>query len=73
MTISAADVIAPVLAATEVVVLLFAGVTGQTRLGDFLLRLVLERNDLLGIALFDMGLAGTVARFATGHFLFPAR
>ena len=73
MTVSAADVVAPVFAATEVIVFLFAGVTAQTRLGSFLRRLVLEGNDLLRIALFDVGFAGTVTRFAAGHLVFPTR
>jgi len=71
VTIGAADIIAPVLAAAEVIVFLSAGVTAQTRLGDFLRRLVLERNDLLRIAFFDVSLTGTVARLTTRHLLFP--
>ena len=42
MTVSAADVVAPVFAAAEVITFLFAGVAGKTRLRDFLRGLVLE-------------------------------
>ena len=71
MTVSATDVVAPVLAATEVIVFLSAGVTAQTRLRGFLRRLVLERNDLLRIAFFDVRLTWTMTRLAAGYFVFP--
>ena len=72
MAINTTDVVAPVLAAAEVVVLFFAGVTGKTRLGDVLRRHAFERNDLFRIALFTMSFARPMTRFATGHLILPA-
>lgn len=71
MTVCATDIVAPVFAATKVVVFLSAGVTAQTRLGSFFRRLVFEGDDLLRIAFLAMGLAWTVARFATRDLIFP--
>ena len=71
MAINTTDVVAPVLAAPEVVVLFLPGVTGKTRLGDVFRRQAFERDDLLGIAFFDVGLTWTMARLATRHLLFP--
>ena len=71
VTVCAANVIAPVLATTEVVVFLFAGMAGKTSLRDCLGRFILERNDLCRVAFFQMSLAGTMARFATRHLSFP--
>lgn len=73
VAVSTADVVAPVFAAAEVVVLFTTGVTAQTRLGNLLRGLVLEGNDFLRIALLDVGLAWTMARFASSHLLFPTR
>ena len=73
VTVGAADVVAPVFTAAEVIVLFLTRVTGQTRLGRFLCRLALEGNDLLRIALFDVRPAWTVTRLAAGHFVFPTR
>ena len=72
VTVCAANIIAPVLAATEVVVFLFACMAGKTGLRDCLGRFILEGNDLRWIAFFCVGLAGTVARLTTGHLPFPA-
>lgn len=71
MAVSATDVIAPMLAAAEVVVFFPAGVAAQTRFGDLFRRFVLERDDLLGIAFFRVCFAWTMARLATRHFVFP--
>ncbi len=71
MAVSATDVVAPVLAAAEVVVFLSAGVTGQARLRGFFRRLVLERNDLLRIAFLEVRLAWSMTRLATSDFSFP--
>lgn len=71
MTVSTPNVIAPVLATTEVVSLLFASVTRKTSLGDFLRRFVLEGNDLFGIAFFRVGLAWAMTGFATSYLVFP--
>ena len=71
MTIRAAYVVAPVFAASEVVAFLFARMTGKTRLGDFLGRLVLERNDFCGVAFFGVGLSRAMTRFAAGDFVLP--
>ena len=71
MTVSAADVVAPVFAAAEVITFLFARMAGKTRLRNFLRRLVLERNDLRRVALFHMRLARPMTRFAACYFVFP--
>ena len=71
VTVSAADVVAPVLAASEVVVFLFASVAAQTRLRDFLRRLVLEGDDLLRVAFLAVRLTWTMARLATRHLVVP--
>ena len=71
MTVSAADVVAPVFAATEVIAFIFARMAGETRLGNLLGRLVLERNDLRRIAFFRVGLARPMTRFAACYFVFP--
>ena len=71
MTVSAADVVAPVFAAFEVIAFLFARVAGKTGLGSFLGRFVFERNDLRRITFFEVGFAWTMTRFAAGHLVFP--
>ena len=71
VTVSATDVVAPVLTAAKVVVLFPAGVTAQTCLGDLFRRLVLEGDDLLRIAFFSVCLAWTMTGFAARHLLFP--
>ena len=71
MTVSATDVVAPVLAASEVVVFLFAGMATQARFGDLFRGLVLEGDDLFRIAFLSVSLAWTVTGLATRHFLFP--
>lgn len=71
MAVSTAYVVAPVFAAAEVVVLFPAGMTGKTRLRGGFGGLILERNDLRGIAFFYVGLAGTVTGLTTGNFAFP--
>ena len=72
MAIRTTNVVTPVFATAEVVVLLSARVTGQTRLRDFLGRLVFEGNDLLRIAFLNMGLAWTMTRLTARYLLFPA-
>jgi hypothetical protein len=72
VTVDATDVIAPVFTSAEVVVLLFSRVTGQTGLGYFFGRSVLERDDLGRITFFEVGLSGTMTSFAPGYFAFPA-
>src|SRR5690242_1774546 len=71
MTVSATDVVAPVFATAEVVVLFATCMAAQTRFGDLFRRLVLERDDLGGIAFLGVGLAWPVTRLATGHLIFP--
>ena len=72
VAVSAADVVAPMLTTTEVVVLFFAGVTPQTGLSGFLRRLVLKGDDLGGVALFSMGLARSVTGFTACDLCVPA-
>ena len=71
MTIGAADVVAPVFTAPEVVVLFPAGMATQTRLRDLFRRFGLERNDLLRIAFLCVRFTWTMARFAAGDLCFP--
>ena len=71
MTVSATDVVAPVFAAAEVVVLFSSRVAAQAGFGDLFRRFVLERNDLGRIAFLHVGLAWSMTGFAPGHFLFP--
>src|SRR5262245_46681163 len=63
VTAGAANIVAPVFTAPEVVSFLSTGVAGQTGFRYFLGRLVLERNDLGWIALFEVGFAWTMTRF----------
>jgi len=72
VTAGAANIVAPVFTAPEVVSFLSTGVAGQTGFRYFFGRLVLERNDLGWVALFEMGFAWTMTRFAPGNFSFPA-
>ena len=71
VTVSAADVVAPVFAALEIIAFLFSGVADKTGLGSFLRRFILERNDLRRVAFCDVGFAWTMTRFTAGHFVFP--
>ena len=72
MTFGAADVVTPVFTSSKVVVFLAAGVATKTCFRNFFLRLVLERNDLGGVAFFDVGLAWAMTRFTACYFAFPA-
>jgi hypothetical protein len=71
VAIDTTNVVAPVLAAPEVVVLFLAGVTGKTRLGNVFRRHAFERDDFLWIALCDVCLAWPMARLATRHLVLP--
>src|SRR5262245_3462619 len=71
MAVSAADVVAPVFATAEVVVLFSPRMTGQTRFRDLFRRLVLERNDLGRIAFLRVGLAWSMTSLTTGHPVVP--
>ena len=71
MAVSATDVVAPVLAAAEVVVLFPACVTSQTGLRDLFRRFVFEGDDFLRVAFFAVSLTWTMTRFATSHLVFP--
>ena len=67
-----ADVITPVLAATEVVVILFCCVTAQTSVGDRLGVHPFEGSDLhLVAARIDVFLSRAVACFASDDLSFP--
>ena len=72
MAISATDVVAPVLAASKVVMFLFAGVAAQARFRDLFRSFIFEGDDLFRIAFLTVGFAWTMAGFATGHLIFPA-
>lgn len=71
MAVSTPDIVTPVLAAAKVVVLLLAGVAAQTCFRDFFRGFVLERDDLLRVAFFNVCLAWSMARLATRHLVFP--
>jgi len=71
VAVRASDIVAPVFAAAEVIVLFLARMTGKTSLRDLLGCFVLERNDLRRIAFFRVGLAWSMAGLAAGHLLFP--
>lgn len=74
VTISATDVITPVLSATKVVSLFFPRVTGQTRLRDFFRRLVRKSNYLcLVAASIDVGFPRAVTGFTPGYLVLPTR
>ena len=71
MAISTADIVAPVLAAAEVIVLFPAGVASQAGLSSFFRRFILKGNDLGGVALGDVILARAMAGLATSNFSLP--
>jgi len=72
VTIDAADVVAPVFTATEVVVLFPAGVAGETSLRSILRVLGLKReDDFFRIAFFRVRLAWSMTRFAPGNAYLP--
>ena len=71
MAVSATDVVAPVLAASKVVMFLSARVAAQARFRDLFRSFIFEGDDLLRIAFLTVGFAWTMAGFATGHFLLP--
>ena len=73
VAVSATDIVAPVLAAPEVVVLFAARVAGQTGLRDLFRAFVLEGDDLFRITLFSVRFAWTMTRLAARHLLFPTR
>jgi hypothetical protein len=71
MTIGAADIVAPVFAAPEIIVLFPARMAGETGFRNFFRRFVFEGDDLGGVSLFSVGFAGTVTRLAASYFPFP--
>ena len=72
VTICAADVVAPVLAATIVVVLFLACMASETAFRDLFARLVLERDNLGDVATtFDVFAARAVTLFAARDLPFP--
>jgi len=71
VAVGTTDVVAPMLATPEVVVLFSSGMTAQARFGDLLRRFVFERDDLGGIAFFDVFLAWTMTGLTTRHLVFP--
>ena len=72
VTIDAADVVAPVFTAAEVVVLFPARVAGETSFGSVFGVLGLEgEDDFFRITLFGMGLTWSMTSLATGDTSFP--
>jgi hypothetical protein len=71
VAVSAPDVVSPMFSTPEVVVLFSACMATKARLRDIFRWLAFEGNDLLGIALFGVSLAGTMARFTTSSFCLP--
>ena len=72
MTISAGDIVSPVLTSAEVVVFFLSRVTGQAGLRNLLRAQRLEGDHLLGIALFDVRLTRTMTGFAASNLFLPA-
>ena len=69
----AADVVAPVIAAPEIIMFFLAGVTGQTGFGNFLRVFVFERNYFCFVAAsFNVFLSRTMTGFAALYFVLPA-
>jgi hypothetical protein len=71
VAIGAADIVAPVLTAAEVVVLFLSGVTAKAGFRRLFRRFRFERNDFLRIAFFRVRLAWSMASLATGYEAFP--
>src|SRR5215510_1234538 len=72
MTISATNVIPPMLTATEIISLFLAGVTAKTIFRGFFRRFVFVRNDLRNIsAAIDVRLAWAMTGFTAGNFALP--
>lgn len=72
VAVRAADVIAPVFAAAEVVVLFPAGVASQTSFGNQFRALVFEGDNLFRIPLLGMGLTWSMARFTASYLALPS-
>ena len=73
VAINAANVVAPVLAAAEVVVFFLAGMATQAGLRSLFRRFRFERNDLLWIAFFSVPFTWSMTRLTTSHLPFPTR
>lgn len=71
MAVCATNVVAPMLAPPEIIVLFPACMTGKTSLRDCLGRFVLKRSHLRGITFFNVRLARPMARFTASHLSFP--
>ena len=71
MAVDTTDVIAPVLAAAEVIVLFFSCVTGKTGFRNFFWCFVLKGDDLLRITFFGVRLTWSMTGFAPRHLLVP--
>ena len=73
MAVRASDVIAPMLSTPEVIVLFFAGMTGQTRFRSFLRGLVLKGNYLGDVtAALNVRFARAMTGFAARDLFLPA-
>ena len=71
MTICAADVVTPVLTATEVVVFFLARMTAKAGLRGFFGRFRFEGNNFLRIAFFKVSLAWSMTRLTASYLPFP--
>jgi hypothetical protein len=71
VTISATNVIAPMLAASEVIPFFAAGMATQASFGNFLGGFVFVGNDFGRITLCDVSFARTMTRFTTSHLALP--
>ena len=72
MTIGTANIVAPMLTTTKVVVLLSSRMAGKTSFGNLLGGFVLEGNDLGRITFGYVVLAWSMTRFTPGYLVFPA-
>ena len=72
VTLCAANIVSPMISASEVVVVLFSGMTAQAGFGCRLCIHPFERNYLRYITgAFDVSLAGSVTGFAADDLAFP--
>ena len=73
VTVRAANIVAPVLAPAEIIMLLSACVTRKARFRNLFRRFVFEGDDFCFVTVsFNVILARSVARLTTQHFTLPA-
>lgn len=73
VAIGAADIVAPMIAAPEIIVFLFSRMTAEAGFGNFFPVFIFEGNYVCFQRFFDVFFAGSVTRFAADDFAFPRR